>query len=127
MNIEFEVRLVGPGHSRTAGRVQVFYDGIWSDLCSDYGSFFSRNGQTICAQLSYAYHSEFNYDEGQLKFGLADSNVTISFLCYGDNDHVSACTNSINICSKRGYYLACSPPGKWNLFLSSVPVLLIIQ
>ena len=110
--LEFEVKFVGSQHNHTSGRVQVFYDGIWAEICSDFGSFFTRNGQTVCAQLGYTYHSDYGYAEGQQKFGSPDSNVTISFLCYGNKDNIGSCAYSVNTCANSGLYLACTPPGE---------------
>ncbi|KAI6653265.1 Deleted in malignant brain tumors 1 protein-like isoform X2 [Oopsacas minuta] len=109
-NLQFEVRLVGPNSNETAGRVQVFFNGAWIEVCQRYLSIFSRVGPTVCNQLGYTFNSEYDHEDRSEIYGEPVGNTTIDLLCLGDNDNIGECSHSISECDNQGLYLVCTPP-----------------
>ena len=45
----------------TAGRVQVWYGGVWGNICDDDSSFSTNEADVICHQLGWSGASSYSY------------------------------------------------------------------
>lgn len=82
------MRLVG-GHGRCAGRVELFYQGVWGTVCDDLWDLPEAN--IICRQLGCGWAVSA---PGEAHFGEGSGKILLDNVhCRGDEPRLEECSH----------------------------------